>query len=222
VSLIGGTSIVILLYLGINLFVFGSVPYAELKGTIAVVEKAAIGAFGSWMGRALSVMIGLALLSSLSVFLLIGPRVYYAMARDHLFFRFAGRLHPRRHVPGLSIVAQGALAAVLVVFGTFEQLLVYIGFALGVFPWLAVAGLFIARRKKIGDASAVKVHGYPYVPVFFLASTFALMAVAYANRPLESTAAVLTVLGGIPLYLLWLKFVEPPVEKADHDTGATC
>ncbi|MBP2681127.1 MAG: amino acid permease, partial [Candidatus Krumholzibacteriota bacterium] len=221
VSLIGGTGIVIVLYLAVNLFVFASVPYTELKGTIAVVEKAAIGAFGGWMGRGLSVMIGVALLSSLSAFLLIGPRVYYAMARDRLFFQFAGRVDPHRHVPGFSIVAQGVLAAILVVFGTFEQLLVYIGFALGIFPWLAVSGLFIARRRKIGDASAVKVPGYPLVPVFILASTLALMAIAFANRPVESTAAVLTVLSGIPLYFLWVRIIEPPVEKTDYEIRST-
>ncbi len=211
VSLIGGTAIVIVLYLAVNLFVFGSVPYSELKGTIAIVEKAAVGTFGGWMGRGLSVMIGLALLSSLSAFILIGPRVYYAMARDGLFFPFAANLHSRRHVPGRSIIVQGILAAVLVIFGTFEQLLVYIGFALGIFPWLAVAGLFIVRRRKIGDASAVRVVGYPFVPIFFLASTLILMAVAYANRPFESIAAVLTVLAGIPLYLLWRRLVNPPM-----------
>jgi APA family basic amino acid/polyamine antiporter len=213
-SLIGGTAIVIVLYLSVNLFVFRSIPYSEVKGTIAVVEKAAVGAFGDWMGRGLSVMVGVALLSSLSAFILIGPRVYYAMARDRLFFPFAGRLHPRRHVPGWSIVVQGALAGALVVFGTFEQLLVYIGFALGIFPWLAVAGVFIARRRKIGDAEAVRVPGYPLVPVFFLASTLVLMAVAYVNRPLESTAAVVTVLAGIPIYLVWMRLVKPAATRA--------
>jgi APA family basic amino acid/polyamine antiporter len=208
-SLIGGTAVVIVLYLSVNLFVFRSVPYPEVKGTIAVVEKAAVGAFGEWMGRGLSVMVGIALLSSLSAFILIGPRVYYAMARDRLFFSFAGRVHPRRRVPGWSIVVQGALAGALVVFGTFEQLLVYIGFALGIFPWLAVAGIFIARRRKIGETDAVRVPGYPFVPVLFLASTLVLMGVAYVNRPLESTAAVVTVLSGVPFYAVWMRLARP-------------
>ncbi len=213
-SLVGGTAIVIVLYLSVNLFVFRSVPYPEVKGTIAVVEKAAISMFGGWMGRGLSLMVGVALLSSLSAFILIGPRVYYAMARDRLFFPFAGRLHPRRHVPGWSIVVQGTLAGAFVVFGTFEQLLVYIGFALGIFPWLAVAGLFVARRRRIGDAEAVRVPGYPLVPVFFLASTLVLMAVAYMNRPLESTAAVMTVIAGVPFYLAWMRLIKPAAPRA--------
>jgi APA family basic amino acid/polyamine antiporter len=108
-------------------------------------------------------------------------------------------------VPGRSILIQGAIAVTMVSIGSFEQLLVYLGFALGIFPWLAVAGVFVARRRGIGDASAVKLPGYPVVPLFFLAATLSLMVVAYVNRPFESTLAVLTILAGIPLYRVWVK-----------------
>lgn len=202
-SLIAGTSIVILLYLAVNLFIVISLPYSDLAGTIPVVERAAVTAVGPWMGAVLSILISLALLSSLSAFIIIGPRVYFAMARDRLFFSFASRIHPRFGVPGRSIILQGLLAVLMVWIGTFEQLLVYLGFALGIFPWLAVAGLFIARRRKIGEAGAVRVRAFPLVPLFFLVSTLFLMVIAYMNRPLESSAALLTVSAGIPLYFLW-------------------
>jgi APA family basic amino acid/polyamine antiporter len=205
VSLLVGTGIVIVLYLAVNLFIFHAIPYDELKGTIAVVERASVNSFGIWMGRALGIMVAFALLSSLSAFIMIGPRVYFAMARDKLFFPFAARVHPRFGVPGRSIIVQGMIAVFMVIIGSFEQLLVYVGFALGIFPWLAVAGVFIARRRGVGESSAVKVWGYPVVPIFFLASTLALMIVAYINRPFESTAAVLTVAAGIPCYFLWVK-----------------
>jgi APA family basic amino acid/polyamine antiporter len=207
VSLVVGTSIVIVLYLAVNLFIFRSVPFAEANGVIAIVERATVGAFGDWMGNGLSVMISLALLSSLSAYILIGPRVYFAMARDRLFLPFAGRLHKRYHVPGTSILLQGGIAASMVSIGSFEQLLLYLGFALGIFPWLAVAGLFVARRRRIGESTAVKVPGYPVVPLFFLATTAALMVVAFINRPFESSAAVLTVLAGVPCYLIWIRAV---------------
>ncbi|MCK4336656.1 MAG: hypothetical protein KAX11_01850, partial [Candidatus Aminicenantes bacterium] len=108
-------------------------------------------------------------------------------------------------VPGRSILIQGAIAVIMVIIGSFEQLLVYIGFALNIFPWLAVAGLFIARKRGIGEKNAFKVWGYPYVPLFFLATSLFLMVINYLNRPLESTAAVLTVLVGIPCYFLCVK-----------------
>jgi len=125
-----------------------------------------------------------------------------------LFFPFAAEVHPRFLVPGKSVAIQGAFAVVMVSIGSFEQLLVYLGFALAIFPWLAVAGLFLARRRHIGDESAVKVPGYPVVPLFFLASMLFLMVIAYINRPLESTAAILTVLAGVPCYIIWIRAVK--------------
>jgi len=204
-SLILGTSIVILLYLALNLFIFQALPYNQAKGTIAIAERASTKAFGPWMGDALGLLISLALLSSLSAFVIIGPRVYFAMARDRLFFPFAAKIHRRYKVPGRSILIQGAIAVLMVLIGSFEQLLVYIGFALNIFPWLAVFGIFLARKRHIGNANAFKVWGYPAVPVFYLASSLFLMIINYLNRPLESTAAVVTVLLGIPCYFIWIK-----------------
>jgi APA family basic amino acid/polyamine antiporter len=157
------------------------------------------------MGEALSLLIAFALLSSLSAFIIIGPRVYYAMARDKLFLPFASKIHPRHNVPGKSILIQGTLAVVMVIYGSFEQLVFYLGFALWIFPWLAIAGLFIARKKHIGDESAVKVWGYPVVPIFFLTASLILMAIAFINRPIESSASILTILLGIPFYYLWVE-----------------
>jgi APA family basic amino acid/polyamine antiporter len=209
-SLVLGTIIVIVLYLALNLFIFQAVPYNEAKGTIAIVQQASISAFGDWMGNALSILVSLALLSSLSAFILIGPRVYYAMAKDRMFFPFASRIHPRFGVPGRSILIQGGIAAVMVIIGSFEQLLIYIGFALNIFPWLAVFGVFLARRRKIGEAGAFRVWGYPVVPLFYLISSLGLMFINYLNRPLESTAAVLTVLAGIPCYFIWVRGLKKP------------
>ena len=208
-SLLLGTGAVIVLYLALNLFIFKALPYDSVTGEIAVVERAAVSTFGHWMGRALSVMVGIALLSSMSAYIIIGPRIYFEMARDRLFLPFASKVHPSFNVPSRSIAIQGLLAAVLVLVGSFEQLMIYLGFALGIFPWLAVFGLFIARKRRIGEERAVRAWGYPLVPVFFLASTLFLMVIAYINRPLESTAAVLTVLAGIPCYMIWVRAVRP-------------
>ncbi len=210
VSLISGTAIVIILYMIINIFIFYSAPYTELKGTIAVAEAAAVRAFGSGMADILSGMIGIILLSSLGAFIMIGPRVYHAMAKDGLFFKFANKIHHRYGVPGRSILIQGLMAVIMVLAGTFEQLLIYVGFALCIFPWLAVAGLFIARKEKIGEETAVNVRGYPYVPLFFLTSSLSLMVIAFINRPMESTAAIITVFLGIPCYYLWVRRIKFP------------
>ncbi len=208
VSLVAGTLIVIVLYVIINLFIFYSAPYGDLKGVVTVVDTAASHSFVNWPSHLLGIMISVIMLSSLSAFIMIGPRVYHAMAEDGLFFSFASKIHPKFKVPSRSIFIQGIMALIMVFAGTIEQLLIYVGFALGIFPWLAIAGIYIARKRHIGDESAVKVWGYPYVPIFFLVSSLLLMIFTYVNRPLESTAAVVTVALGMPCYLLWVKFVK--------------
>ncbi len=205
-ALAGGTLIVLVVYLGVNLLFFYAAPAAALAGVVPVAEVAAQHLFGPGVAAGLAALISLALVSSLSAYLFTGPRVYFAMARDGLFFRFAARLHPRFETPSLAILAQGACAAVMVVSGTFEQLLTYIGFSLGIFPWLAVAGLFLLRRREArggvrGEAS-YRVWGYPLVPLFYLAAMAAILAVAFWNRPGPSLVALATVAAGVPLYAL--------------------
>jgi len=207
-SLISGTLIVIILYILLNLFIVNSVEIQEMKGVIAIVQLASVKIYGPWIGDILALLIGIALLSSLSAFILIGPRVYYAMARDRLFFSFASKVHPRHRVPGRSIMIQGFIAISMVIIGTFEQLIIYISFALSIFTWLAVFGIFLARKKEVGENKVVRVWGYPFTPAFFLLSTFCLMVITYITQPMESTAAILTVSCGIPFYFIWLKVTK--------------
>lgn len=203
-SLVSGTLIVMILYLITNFFILKAVPYQELKGQIAVLELASVKTFGTWMGNGLSLLIGMALLSSLSAFILIGPRVYFAMAKDRLFLPFASQVHPKYGVPGRSILIQATIAVTMVTIGSYERLLIYMGFALNIFPWLAITGLFIGRARRIGEPNAFHVIGYPVIPLFFLSSSLLLMIVNYFNRPIESTAAVITIVFGIPCYYIWI------------------
>src|SRR3990172_3627793 len=201
-GLLWGVVLVLVVYLGVNLLFLYAAPAAALAGVVPVGEVAAQHLFGPGVAAWLAALISLALVSSLSAYLFTGPRVYFAMARDGLFFRFAARLHPRFETPSLAILAQGACAAVMVVSGTFEQLLTYIGFALGIFPWLAVAGLFLLRRREPERPSPYRVWGYPLVPLFYLAAMEAILAVAFWNRPGPSLVALATVAAGVPIYAL--------------------
>ncbi len=199
-SLLLGTLLVLAIYLLVNLLFFFAAPMSALSGVIAVGDVATKGLFGAGAARWFSGLIALALLSSLSAYVFIGPRVYYAMARDGLFFRFAARLHPRFETPGLSIVAQGLWAIVLVLTGTFEQLLTYMGFALGIFPWLAVAGVLLLRRRDPGRERPYRVWGYPLTPIFYLTAMTWILAVALFTAPGPSLVALFTILAGIPAY----------------------
>ncbi len=210
-SLVLGTLAVMVIYLLVNLLYFFAAPPAALSGVVAVGEVAAQQMFGDWTGAWLAALISLALLASLSACMFIGPRVYYAMARDALFFRFAARIHPRFETPGLSIAAQGLCAVLMIVSGTFEQLLTYIGFALGVFPWMAVAGLFLLRRREPTRERPYRVWGYPLVPAFYLVAMAWIWGVALLNRPGPSLMALATVAAGIPAYLLTVR--RKPAEQ---------
>jgi len=201
-SLLFGTLAVVIIYLLVNLLFFFAAPAAELKGAVAVGEAVAKRLFGAGAATWLSVMIAGALLSSLSAYVLIGPRVYYAMARDGLFFGFAARIHPRFETPAASIVAQGVCAVIMILSGTFEQLLTYIGFALGIFPWMSVAGLMWLRLREPGRERPYRVWAYPVIPLLYLVAMAVIMLVALFDRPGPSLLAVATVMAGLPFYRL--------------------
>lgn len=216
-TLVVGTLAVAAIYLLVNLFYFSAAPYEALAGQVAVAERAASSVFGNWMPELLSGLFGVAMLSSLSAYILIGPRVYYAMAKDRLFFPFAAKVHPKHKVPGRAILVQGALAVAMIFIGSFEQLLIYVGFALGIFPFMAVAGLFIARARRVGESDAVRTPAFPLVPLFYLVASAVLMAIAYMERPWESTFAVVTVALGVPVYFLWVKGMAKSEPRMDTD-----
>ncbi len=146
-SLILGTGIVILLYAGLNVLYLYAVSPAEMSGVISVAGLAAGKLFSPSFETVLSLLISFALFSSLSAFIILGPRVYYSMARDGYFFRSVARIHPVLGAPSRSVALQGLIAMIIVVSGSFDQILTYMGFSLGIFPLFAVLGVFKLRTE---------------------------------------------------------------------------
>jgi APA family basic amino acid/polyamine antiporter len=201
-SLILGTSVVLVLYLGLNvLFVFAMSP-TEMQGIIAVGGLAGAHLFGPFAERLISLLIAFALLSAISSLIIIGPRVYYAMASDGYFFKSVARVHPVHRVPTAAIVLQCIVASVMVLSGTFDQILTYMGFCLGIFPILAVLGVF-KLRPHLTNISRLPL--YAAAAVVFAVVSFAILVLAYLERPTESTIALLTVGVGVPLYLVFAR-----------------
>ena len=199
-SLFLGTALVVLLYILLNALFIYAVPAAEMAGVIAIGGLAVEYLFGEVTNILISVLIAFALFSSLSAFIIIGPRVYYAMAKDGLFFSFVGRMHKKYEVPSNAIWIQALIAIILVLSGTFDQILTYMGFALGIFPILAVYGVF-RLRKKVVDAK--KFPGFPWVQLVFMTASIFILVLAFMERPLESSIAIGTVLIGVPFYFLF-------------------
>ncbi len=202
-SLALGTLAVTLLYVLMNVLLFYAAPAGVLRGVTGVFSIAAQNLFGSAAGRTLAALIGLALLSSLSAYVLSGPRVYYAMARDGLFFRFAAAIHPAYETPSLAILAQSVCAIVIVLLGTFEQIITYIGFALGIFPWFAVLGVILLRRREPQRPRPYRTWGYPFTPLFYLAASTWILVVAFKGRPWPALAALATLAVGLITYRIF-------------------
>lgn len=199
-SLLLGTLIVMILYLGVNaLFVYAINP-ANMEGEIAVGGLATVNLFGQMGGTFFSLMIAFALFSSLSAFIIIGPRVYFSMAKDGLFFSAVSKVHPKFHVPSNAILVQSLIAIVFVLSGTFDQILTYMGFSLGIFPILAVVGVFRQRRQ---NPDAPRLPGYPFTQLIYLSAGILMMVLSYLGRPVESTIALITVVAGVPAFYIF-------------------
>jgi APA family basic amino acid/polyamine antiporter len=209
-SLILGTGAVILVYFFINLFYLYAIPPAKMGGVISIAGLAAGNSFGNTIENFISVLVGFSLFSSLSAFVILGPRVYYSMAVDGYFFKFAAHVHPRFNVPSKSILLQGVIAAVMVLFGTFDQVLTYMGFSLGIFPILTVAGLFKMRRQ---NNIPYKSPGFPIVQLVFMLFGVSILLLSFFERPTESSIALGTVAIGIPVYWIFRNRVPPPPIK---------
>jgi APA family basic amino acid/polyamine antiporter len=201
-SLLLGTGIVMILYLGLNMLYVYSTNSTEMKGVISIGGLAMGNLFGQSADRLFSLLIAFALFSSLSAFIIIGPRVYYSMAKDGLFFKSVARIHPKYQVPSNSIILQCIIAVILVLSGTFEQVLTYMGFALGIFPILTVLGVIRLRKK---NPSALKIGGFPYTQIVYVATGIIILVLSFLERPLESSIAMITVLVGVPAYYLFKK-----------------
>lgn len=196
-SLLLSTLVVTVLYILLNLFFVYAVPPAKMMGEPEIGGRAAGLAFGSTAETVISLFISFALFSSLSAFIILGPRVYFRMAKDGLFFQSLARIDSRYKVPVYAIYLQGAIAIVLVLSGTFEQIITYMGFSLGIFPIIAVLGIFKLRKRK---QSRLPLPGFPYVHIVFIAVSISMLVLAFIERPLESSIAIATALSGIPVY----------------------
>lgn len=202
-SLLIGTGIVIILYLLVNAVYVYAVNPEEMKGVISIGGLAMGKLFGPGAETIFSLLISFALFSSLSAFIIIGPRVYYSMARDGLFFKSIARVSSKYKVPVHSIYLQSAIAIIFILTGSFDQILTYMGFSLGIFPLLTIAGSFRIRRTK---QIQTRIPGFPVPQLIYLLSGMMILILAFMERPVESSIALATVAAGIPAYFLFRKY----------------
>jgi basic amino acid/polyamine antiporter, APA family len=198
-SLIVGTFTVTAIYLLLNILYVYALPPAEMKGVISIGGLTANRLFNRSLDQLFSLFIAAILLSAISVLTIIGPRVYFAMAQSGHFFGLARKIN-RSRVPGTSILMQSGLAVIYVVSGTFEQIITFLSFSLGIFPILAVIGVF---KLRIKNQSVLKLPGYPFLPGFFVIASLFILILAFLERPVESSISLGVIAAGIPMFY-WL------------------
>jgi APA family basic amino acid/polyamine antiporter len=199
-----GTAAVIAIYLALNLLYIYVLPVESL-GRVqgSVLDVIADRLLGARAGNIMGVVSVISLAASISAMTFAGPRVYYAMARDGLFFPAAAHVHPRYRTPAVSIVAQAVWSGLLVLSGSAETLTRYTGFAIVLFSGVAVAALFVLRRREPSAPRPFRATGYPVAPAVFMAASLAIVVNAVYRDPGPAGAGLLVIAAGVPLYL-WL------------------
>jgi len=200
-ALLLGVAGVVVLYLSVNVVCLRALGAAGLAASRAPASDVMRLALGERGARLIALGIVISTFGFLAQGILTAPRVYYAMARDGLFFDAVGRLHPRSRVPVLAIVLQGLAAAVIAVSGRYEQILNYVVSVDFISFGLTGAALFVYRRR--GERAAFRAPGHPWTTAFFVLSCWAVVAATIHRYPGNSVIGLLILAAGLPVYAVW-------------------
>ena len=202
-ALLVGTALTCGIYLVVNLAYYAVLPAEALRGAPRVAAAAMALAAGPGASLALSALIAVSILGAINGILLGASRVILAMARDGLFFRPFARVSPRFHTPVVATIAQGAIAGLFTLVGTFQQLFTSYIFTAWIFYGLAVAGVMVLRRREPGLVRPFRCPFYPATPIFFVAGTVAIVVSTFVASFAQAALGVGLMLLGVPLYGLF-------------------
>ncbi len=200
-ALFTGTFFVTCLYLLLNVVYVYALPAKEMSGVLEVGTKSAVSLFGNNISRYFSGAIALGILSVLSAMIMTGPRVYYAMAKDGVFFELFGKINSLRRTPAHAILLQAAIAIIMVITTSFDKLLLYIGFTLSLCAMLTVVGMMWLRAKQPDLERSYRTFGYPLTPLLFILGNLWIIYFSIKSRPATSLFGLATVGLGILVYL---------------------
>jgi APA family basic amino acid/polyamine antiporter len=209
-----GTLAVVAIYVLLNLLFLYVLPVNELAQVRgSVLDVVADRLLGVRAGDVMGIVSIISIAASISAMTFAGPRVYYAMARDGLFFRGAARVHPKYQTPAASIVAQAVWSGLLVLSGGANALTTYTGFAVVLFAGVAVLSLFVLRQREPDAPRPFRAWGYPVAPAIFATASLAIVLNAlWADLvvPMQTgapwgpaAAGILIIALGIPLYFFF-------------------
>jgi APA family basic amino acid/polyamine antiporter len=209
-ALILGMLFVMAVYLSVNFTYLYVMPIDQLvdnqhsQNSIAavVVMKHILGNTG---GLIISLLILVTTLGCTNTTILAAPRLYFAMAKEGLFFKSAGDLHPKFNTPSTAFIFQAVVVSLLIISGSFDQLTDMLIFASFIFYGATTLGVFILRKKMPDAPRPYKTWGYPVVPALFIVFCVALLIITFASKPREAMMGLSLMLSGIPFYFYWKK-----------------
>ena len=203
-----GVGFVMLMYVAINTAYLYILPIQDFVNIHEAKNAvSAVAVIQSFLGPVGSVIIAslimIATFGTTNNTVMSAPRVYFAMARDGLFFSGAAKVHPKYEVPSKAILYQSIWATVLLLSGSFDQLTDMLIFAAFIFYGLGASAVFILRKRNTGQKPDFQVPGYPVIPAVFIAFCLVLVVNAIIEQPIQSGAGLLLIASGIPFYLYW-------------------
>jgi APA family basic amino acid/polyamine antiporter len=212
-----GTGGLIVIYIFANVAYLAALGADGVAGSTRVAASALAVVVGHGAAKLIAIAILISMFSAANSIMLNSPRVYYAMAKDRLFFRALAEVHPKFGTPAFAIAAAGVWSVLLAASGTFEQLLTYVVFIGWIFYALAAASIFIYRRREPNAERPYKVPLYPLTPIVFIAAATALVLSAIATQPIRAAIGLGIVFVGAPAYVFWHRNSNPGgLENSQH------
>ena len=202
-ALIAGTMAVMAIYLLANLAYFFVLPAEAVASSDRVAAEMMRRIWGAGGANAVSVAAMISIFAALNGSILTGARVPYAMARDGLFFKAIGIVHPKFYTPATSILAMSAWSMVLVLSGRYDQLYTYVIFASWILYGMATASVLVLRKKRPDMPRPYRTLGYPVVPVLFVLVALMLIFNTLRESPRESIMGLVLIAAGLPFYFYW-------------------
>jgi basic amino acid/polyamine antiporter, APA family len=211
-TMIGGTLLVGTVYVVLNVVYFYALPVQALAAPplMPVAEKVAVGMFGPTAAHVVTIMLCISIAGAVSAMIWTGPRVYYAMARDGFLPGFFLDTEHHHGTPVRSIVLQSLWVTVLVLSGSFEQLVIYSGLIITAFTALTVGAVIMLRHRRPQLVRPYQVPFYPVLPVGYILVAGVIVLFLSVEKPVETFWACLTLIAGIPLYFLMRKHMGAP------------
>jgi len=203
-GLLYGTLIVATTYLLANIAYYSVLTPAQILETDRVAATAVSSVLGGVAALFISVLILVSMIGAANGMILTGPRVYYAMAAEGLFFLTFGKVSARFRTPVFAIVVQGTWAACLTLLGTFQELFTYVIFTAWIFYGLAVAGVIVLRIRRPELNRPFRAPGYPWLPALFTAAALGIAVTAVLSSPLHAIFGIGLILSGLPVFAVFV------------------